>query len=133
MSEDSARASAVEIESVELDPEAEEILDRRPAVRALDLPRLLGNVLGDIRTIAEGMATLPRLLTALNSIESKVEVLNDEVHKMRTRVDSMADDVGDVRGGIDRLEPHLEDMTKVVHPLRRIGERARRRELDPDG
>jgi hypothetical protein len=70
------------------------------------------------------------MLGALNAIEAKVEVLNAEVHKMRTRVDSMAGDVAEVREGIDRVEPHLEDMTNVAHPLRRIGGRGRRREPD---
>lgn len=131
MGEESARVSAMRVEPVELEHGSEDVLDRRPSVHPLDLPRLLGNVLTDIRTIAEGMATLPKLLGALNAIESKVEVLNDEVHKMRSRVDTMADDVGEVREGIDRVEPHLEDMTKVVHPLRRIGDKARRREPGP--
>ena len=123
MSEESARVSPVEV-----DPLEEAVLDRRSPVHPLELPRLLGNVLADIRTIAEGMATLPKMLGALNSIETKVETLNDEVHRMRTRVDSMADDVVEVRAGIDRVEPALQDVTKVVHPLRRIGDRARRRE-----
>ena len=132
MSDESARVSAAEVQSVQIDdPEA--VLERRPSVHPLDLPRLLGNALADLRSIAEGMATLPKLLTALNGIESKVEILNDEVHRMRARVDSMADDVGEVRGGIDRVEPHLEDMTKVVHPFRRIGDRARKREPGAGG
>ena len=129
MSEESARVTAVHVDAIEVDTDGE-ALDRRSPVHPLELPRLLGNVLADIRTIAEGMATLPKLLGALNAIESKVEVLNDEVHKMRTRVDSMATDVGEVREGIDKVEPHLEDMSKVVHPLRRIGGRTRRREPD---
>jgi hypothetical protein len=44
------------------------------------------------------------MLAALNAIEATVEVLNDVVHMMRTRVDSMAADVGEVRGGIDRVD-----------------------------
>ena len=128
MSEDAARLTALESDPLEVDPNGEAALDRRSPVHPLELPKLLGNVLGDIRTIAEGMATLPKLLGALNAIEAKVEVLNDEVHKMRTRVDSMAEDVGEARGALDRVEPHLEDLGKVVHPLRRISGRARKQE-----
>jgi hypothetical protein len=130
MAEDAARMRAVRTDPLEVDPTGESALDRRSPVHPLELPRLLGNVLGDIRTIAEQMATLPKLLGALTAIEAKVEVLNDEVHRMRTRVDSMADDVVEVRAGIDKVEPHLEDMSKVAHPLRRIGARGRRREPD---
>ena len=126
MSEDTARA--LQSDPLEIDPNGEAALDRRSPVHPLELPRLLGNVLGDIRTIAEGMATLPKLLGALTAIEQKVEILNDEVHKMRTRVDSMADDVGEARGALDRVEPHLEDVGKALHPLRRIGGRARKQE-----
>jgi hypothetical protein len=130
MGEDAAPTRAIRTDPLEADPHGESVLDRRSPVHPLELPRLLGNVLGDIRTIAEQMATLPKLLGALTAIEAKVEVLNDEVHRMRTRVDSMADDVGEVREGIDKVEPHLEDMSKMVHPLRRIGGRARRRGPD---
>jgi uncharacterized protein YoxC len=125
MSDERARMTAIQVEAVEVD--AEGAVERRSPVHPLEVVGLLGNVLADIRTIAEGMATLPKLLGALNQIESKVEILNEEVHRMRTRVDGMADDVGEVRVGIDRVEPHLEDIGKVVHPLRRI----RRREADP--
>ena len=121
-----ARVTAAQ---VDLEIDADSAIDRRSSVHPLELPRLLGNVLADIRTIAEGMATLPQLLGALNSIEARVDVLNDEVHKMRTRVDSMAGDVGEARAALDRVEPHLQDVTDMVHPLRRIGDRrARRRE-----
>ena len=130
MSEESARLSAIQVEAADVDQDV--VIDRRSSVHPLELPRLLGNVLADIRTIAEGMTTLPKLLTALNAIESRVEDLNDEVGKMRARVDTMAGDVGEVRQGIDRVEPHLEDIGKVAHPLRRIGDRARRREPDTE-
>jgi hypothetical protein len=119
---------AVGVDPLEVGRDSDLEIDRRSPVHPLELPRLLGNVLADIRTIAEGMATLPKMLNALNSIEAQVETLNDEVHKMRTRVDAMAADVVEVRGGIDRVEPALQDVTRVVHPLRRIGDRARRRE-----
>jgi hypothetical protein len=114
---------------VEVDGTAETSLDRRN-VHPLDLPRLIGGVLTDIRAIAEGMAVLPRLLEALNAIESRVDTLNDEVTQMRAAVESMGGDVSEVRGGIERVEPHLEEVTRAFHPLRRLTGRARRQERD---
>jgi hypothetical protein len=101
-------------------------LERRSAVHPLELPRLVTGVLTDIRAIAEGMAVLPKLLETLNSIEGRVETLDEEVRLMRARVDSMGGNVGDLRQGIERLEPHLEDVSRVAHPLRRLGQRTRR-------
>jgi hypothetical protein len=93
---------------------------------------LIGGALADIRTIAEGMSMLPKLLTALNSIDARVQTLDEEVRLMRASVDSMGGDVTELRAGIDRVEPHLEDMTRMVHPLRRIGDRARGRRQPRD-
>jgi hypothetical protein len=46
---------------------------------------------------------------------------------MRAAVETMGGDVSDLEASIGRLEPHLEDVSRVAHPLRRIGSRARRR------
>ena len=43
---------------------------------------------------------------------------------MRAAVESMGGDVSELEGGIARLEPHLEDVSRVAHPLRRLGDRA---------
>jgi hypothetical protein len=110
--------------------EAEAALERRSPVHPYEVARAVGGVITDIRAIADGMSVLPKLLGALTSIEARVNELNDEVAKMRASVDTMAGDVNEVRGGIDRLEPHLEDVNKMVHPLRRLGDRARRRDED---
>lgn len=106
----------------------EAAVQRRIPIDVMQVPRLLGGMLTDIRTIAEGMAVLPKLLLTLDGIQDKVESLDDEVKKMRASVESMGDDVSELQGGISRLEPHLEDVSKVAHPLRRIGDRARRRD-----
>ena len=103
-------------------------VERSTADNLLLVPRLIGGALADIRTIAEGMAVLPQLLSALNAIEARVTVLDEEVRLMRASVDSMGADVSEVRAGIDRVEPHLEDVTRVVHPLRAI--RGRRQPRD---
>ena len=104
--------------------------ERAVALRTPDLmtiPRLLGGALNDLRTIAEGMAVLPQLLSSLHGIQAKVDSLDDEVKRMRSAVDGMGGDVGELRDGIERLEPHLEDVTRVAHPLRRLGDRRRGR------
>ena len=106
----------------------EAAVQRRVPIDVMQVPRLLRGMLSDIRTIAEGMAVLPKLLLTLDRIQGQVESLDDEVKKMRASVDSMGGDVSELRGGISRLEPHLEDVSKVAHPLRRIGDRARRRD-----
>jgi hypothetical protein len=104
----------------------ERALERR-AIDVMQIPRLIGGALADIRTIAEGMATLPKLLVSLDGIRERVDSLDDEVKKMRAAVETMGGDVSGLEESIGRLEPHLEDVSLVVHPLRRIGNRARRR------
>jgi hypothetical protein len=104
----------------------ERAIERRGPVDLMQVPRLLGNALSDIRTIADGMAVLPKLLVTLSDIRGEVESLNDEVKQMRAAVEGMGGDVGELRGGIERLEPHLEDVNRVAHPLRRLSDRRRR-------
>jgi hypothetical protein len=82
----------------------------------MQVPRLLGNALTDLRTIAEGMAVLPKLLLTLRGIKDEVQELNDEVKQMRAAVESMG---GDVRDG-------MEDVSRVAHPLRRLNPARRR-------
>ena len=106
-------------------------VERTTADSIMVIPRLIGGALADLRTIAEGMAVLPQLLDALNSIDTRVQTLDDEVQLMRARVDEMGGDVTELRAGIDRVEPHLEEVTRFVHPLRRIGDRARGRDRPP--
>lgn len=106
----------------------EAAVQRRIPIDVMQVPRLVGGMLTDIRTIAEGMAVLPKLLLSLDRIHGKVESLDDEVKQMRASVDRMGGDVSELQGGISRLEPHLEDVSKLAHPLRRIGDRARRRD-----
>ena len=62
----------------------------------MQVPRLLGGALADIRTIAEGMAVLPKLLLTLRRDPGRGRVLNDEVKQMRAAVESMGGDVGEL-------------------------------------
>ena len=106
----------------------ERAVERRLPVDLMQVPRLLSNALGDIRTIAEGMTVLPQLLLTLGTIRDRVDSLDAEVRQMRAAVEEMGGDVGELNDSFARIEPHLEDLSRVAHPLRRIGERARRRE-----
>jgi hypothetical protein len=109
--------------------------DRRgSALNPLALPQALGGLVGDIRQIAEQMqemvaavGVLPKVAQTLAAIEKRVDVLDEEVRGMHTAVDAMRDDVTELRAGIERVEPHLDELTRIVHPLRRITDRARRR------
>jgi chromosome segregation ATPase len=104
----------------------ERSLERRGAIDVMQIPRLLGGALTDLRTIAEGMATLPKLLTALQGIGERVDSLDDEVKRMRAAVEAMGGDVTELQQSIARVEPHLEDVSRVAHPLRRLNQRTRR-------
>jgi SepF-like predicted cell division protein (DUF552 family) len=107
--------------------EDERALERRGPIDVMQIPRLLGGALADLRTIAEHMATLPRLLVSLDSIRTKVDSLDDEVKQMRAAVETMGGDVAGLEQSIGRLEPHLEDVSRVAHPLRRLNDRTRGR------
>ena len=98
----------------------ERALERRGSVDLMQLPRLLGGALTDLRTIAANITTLPSLLANLENINERVASLDDEVKKMRAAVETMGGDVVGLGGGIDRLEGQLEN---VAHPLRRISRR----------
>ena len=108
----------------------EKAVIRRGPIDLMQVPRLLGGALADLRTIAEHMATLPKLLITLDSIQGKVDSLDSEVKQMRAAVEAMGGDVGELKGGIARLEPHLEEVTRVAHPLRRLNP-VRRRTVPP--
>jgi hypothetical protein len=97
----------------------ERAIERRGQVDLMQVPRMLAGALNDIRTIAEGMAVLPKLLITLRGIQDEVRVMNAEVADMRA-------DVGELKEGMDRLEPQIEDVTRVAHPLRRLNASRRR-------
>ena len=86
-----------------LDDERTE-LERRGSVDLMQLPRLLGGALTDLRTIATHITTLPSLLVNLEHINERVASLDEEVKQMRAAVETMGGDVVKLGGGIDRLE-----------------------------
>ncbi len=110
----------------EIIDEDERAIERRGPVDLMQLPRLLGGALTDLRTIAEHITTLPGLLVNLEHINERVSSLDEEVKQMRAAVEAMGGEVVELSSGIGRLETHLDDVTRVAHPLRRLGRRDRR-------
>ena len=104
----------------------ERAIERRGPVDLMQVPRMLAGALNDIRTIAEGMATLPKLLVSLDGILARVDSLDEEVKQMRAAVEAMGGDVTVLGESMERLEPHLEDVSRVAHPLRRLNPKRRR-------
>ena len=95
-------------------------------VQMPQLSKVAGGLLEDVRTIARGMQVLPELARILESIETKVDTLNDEVHRMRVAVEEMGGDVKTVPTRLDELQHSLS-------PMRRIGRRFSRREENGEG
>ena len=68
----------------------------------MQVPRLLGGALSDLRTIAEGMAVLPQAARHPRRDQRPGRARsNEEVKQMRAAVESMGGDVGELRGGMD--------------------------------
>jgi hypothetical protein len=110
--------------SSEPDPSAQEP-GRRTSINPLvQLGRLLPTALQDLRTIADGIRILPELLSELASIRAHVESMEDEVGRMRRGVDRLDGEVVAMR---ESMESELRDVGLAVHPLRRTTQRLRRR------
>lgn len=92
----------------------------------LDVPKLINGLIEDVRTIARGMQVLPELARSLHAIEARVEVLDDEVRKMRQAVEAMGGDVKTMPGRLDELQHSLS-------PMRRIGRRLGRSDEGEEG
>ena len=114
------------LDEVAISDDERSIERRGGAIDVMQIPRLLAGALTDLRTIAEGMATLPKLLASLQGTGERVDSLDDEVKRMRAAVEAMGGDVTELQQSISRVEPHLEDVSRVAHPLRRLNERTRR-------
>ena len=107
---------------------------RGSAINPLALPQALGGLVGDIRQIAEQMqemvaavAVLPEVSRTLAAIQARVQRLDDEVEGMHAAVEAIREDVIEMKDGLDQVHPHLEGLSRLAHPLRRITDRARRR------
>jgi Mg2+ and Co2+ transporter CorA len=95
-------------------------------VQVSGVQKVVGGLLDDVRTIARGMQVLPELARILESIEAKVDTLNDEVHRMRVAVEEMG-------GDVKTVPTRLDDLQHSLSPMRRIGRRFSRRESNGEG
>jgi hypothetical protein len=93
----------------------------------IQLGRLLPTALQDLRTIADGIRILPQLLGELAAIRVRVQTMDDEVRQMRQGVDRLDGEVVAMR---ESLESELRDVGLAMHPLRRTTRRLRRRDAD---
>jgi hypothetical protein len=93
----------------------------------VQLGRLLPTALQDLRTIAEGMRILPGMLAELAAIRARVQTMDDEVRQMRQGVDRLDGEVVALR---ESMETELRDVGLAMHPLRRTTRRLRRRNSD---
>lgn len=75
------------------------------------LPRIVGGAIEDIRKIAQGMGALPELVKILTTIETRVQLIEADVAKMRRAVEKIDGDVGTLPDQIAALEDSI--------PLRR--------------
>jgi hypothetical protein len=93
----------------------------------VQLGRALPTALQDLRKIADGMRILPVLLSELAAIRTRVETMDDEVGRMRRGVDHLDGEVVALR---ESMETELRDVGLAMHPLRRTTRRLRRRNSD---
>ncbi len=94
--------------------------------------------------IRDAVSLLPRVVRTLDGIQTGVDVMGDEVHRMRLGVDQMAVEVQSMSASvapldaqlekvatrIDNLEPRLEDLSLALHPMRRASGKLGRRRAD---
>jgi hypothetical protein len=90
------------------------------------VPRLLVGALGDLHSIAQSARVLPEVARRLASIDERMDHMDAEVTRMRQGVDAIGTQTGGVREGVERLEPHLDELRDALHPLRRTAGRMRR-------
>ncbi len=114
----------------------------------LRLPIDLAPITDGLRTISESLkvmrdsvAILPQVAESLEEIQRQTKFMAEEVHLMRTGVDSLGEEVKGMRSAveplvphmdvvaarIEALEPRLEDLSLALHPMRRLTSRSERR------
>ena len=107
----------------------ETALERRGPVDLMQVPRLLGGALGDLRTIAEGMAMLPKLLLRSARSSDRVDSLDAEVKQMRAAVEEMGGDVGELNAASPGSSP--TSRTSAALRTRCDGSASGRRRREP--
>jgi hypothetical protein len=87
----------------------------------LILPRLAIGALADLRSIARSTAELPEVRRQLVAIEDHIASLDSEVLRMRQGVDSIGEEVVELR----------DDVRPLAGAVRRLGRFGRRRSAEP--
>ena len=101
----------------------------------LFVPRLLLGAIRDIRSIAEATRTIASLADYLESIESRVTSMDDEVRQMRQGVDRLHPEVTAMRESVEPLEGHLRGVSSLARLASRLpggGGRAARKASTAD-
>ena len=92
---------------------------------ALALPRAAIASVDQVVTAWEAVRAIPEIRDSLASIEYDTRTMTNEVTSMRQGVDNLQEDIGGLNGSVEVLGRGLEDVGKVVRPLKRIGDRLR--------
>jgi hypothetical protein len=112
----------------------EQVRRRLPGVSSLPGAGFLNDRLNDVVLL---LAALPEIVVHLRAIEENTMHLDDEVIRMRTAVERLESEVQQLRGeigelgggitevcsSVDRLEPHISDISRIARPLKRRRQR----------
>jgi hypothetical protein len=92
---------------------------------ALVVPRAIAATVDQVVVAWEAVRAIPEIRDSLASIMTDTRTMTDEVTSMRQGVDKLDGNMNDLTGTVDVLGDRLEDVGKVVRPLKRIGDRLR--------
>ena len=92
---------------------------------ALVVPKAIVATVDQLVVAWEAVRAIPEIRDSLASIMTDTRTMTDEVTSMRQGVDELHGDIGGLTGTVDVLGDRLEDVGKVVRPLKRIGDRLR--------
>jgi hypothetical protein len=92
---------------------------------ALALPRAAIATVDQVVTAWDAVRAIPEIRDSLASIEYDTRTMTSEVTSMRQGVDTLQGEIGGLNGSVEVLGERLDDVGKVVRPLKRIGDRLR--------
>jgi peptidoglycan hydrolase CwlO-like protein len=117
-----------------MDEPAEEEPAENPRRRRSGLGSILGESVGDAVSL---LSALPEIAGYLRSIHSHIKNLDAEVsgmhaaverldigmNELRAEVTDLTAEVTTMRDSVERLEPHVADLSKVARPFKRVRSR----------
>lgn len=92
---------------------------------ALVVPKAIIATVDQLVVAWEAVRAIPEIRDSLSSIMTDTRTMKDEVTSMRQGVDRLDGGMNDLTGTVDVLGDRMEDVGKVVRPLKRIGDRLR--------